>query len=77
MSHFLEQGEGFFNHALGAGNDDTESTAAQPMQRVDVTGRVLDLQAGRDQHFTNFSADGDLTVNDENSAHRDLGEGPA
>jgi hypothetical protein len=75
-SHLLEEGESFFDDAVSAGDDDAESTAPQPMDCIDVAGGILERQTGGSQKLTDFAADRGLTGDDENSAQRDLPEGP-
>src|SRR5580700_1062455 len=74
--HLLEESESFIDDAVGAGDDDTEGTAAQPVECIDVAGGVLERQTSAAQEFADFAADWGLTVDDENSAHGDLPEGP-
>ena len=68
-AHLLEEGEGFFDGAVGAGDDDTECAGAESVEGIDMSGGILERQIGGGEEFTDLVADRGLTVDDENSAH--------
>jgi hypothetical protein len=68
-AHLLEEGEGFFDGAVGAGDDDTECAGAELVEGIDMPGGILEREIGGGEEFTDLAADRGLTVDDKNSAH--------
>ena len=73
-AHLFEQGEVFFDGAVGAGDDDAEGADAQAVKGIGVASCIVCGEIGSGEKAADLAGHMGLVVNYENSAHGELRE---